>query len=953
MGNFEGVVHRTAVPAAFAAILLLLAGSTQPSRSAAPSPGFVYEAPAGQLQAGPLNPNDPYQQVLPSGRIVRPAGKSVVVGMNALGFAVSPNGRFAIVSNDDQAQSATVSSLDGASTGGFTLAVVDTGTMAVVDRYKDSKHKYFAGVVALKDPAHPSGTLVLASGGGNNVVYAFDLDESGHLTPDERHAIAMPTPSDPKVANNGKAFPSTIVLAPDHAHAYVVNNLGNDVVALDTRTRSTVGAPVDVGFLPFGAALSKYGLLVANEGLTNYSVLASPAPAPPFENVSEDPRRASSLSVVTIDRAGNPSRVSASVELDRRPDGLRNVGGAHPAAIAAMKNKPYAFVAMANVDRVATVALGRATPSVVGGTELRLFDRGPYGTQPVALALAETNTRLYVALAGINAIAVLDVSDPVRPHRLGLIPTGWYPSALTLSPDGKYLYVVNAKGFSHDRNFTGANPIATGKGGHIFVVDADSHAVWATFERIDLGRLNLSQATRQALSYLRSAHVATNDAIVPHSPNAPASPIKHVVLILEENKTFDSMLGDLTDASGNPYGPGDPSLVSYDKTITPNLHALASAFGLAGNIFADAEESNAGHQFVNAGIASDYSERTLAVSYARNPLTDKNEDPEDYPRAGYIFNNLAEHGKTYRDYGDLLRVSGYDEGENKDPKADDPNFAGPQDQFAPTKGLGGLYRYDAPALAALKDHVDLNYPGWNVRIRDTRRAAEFLRDFDPLVKADRMPDFTHIWLPADHGYYWGSDKDVPPIPEEVADGDRALGQIVEYLTHAPQWSSTVIFIMPDDAQATRDHVNEHRTYAIVVSPYAKRHYLGMRHLSTVSVLKTEEEILGLPPLSLGDLLATDMADFFTPTPDPATYTHIDVPVQTASAQGNRIAALLLRTDQSGPDADPRATRIIGLSREADKLTKQRGSMPPGAYARAQRLLYERALAAVSDSFVRR
>ncbi len=937
-------VRRAAAPLLVLAVPALLAGSTLPSQGAA----VVFEAPAGQLQAGPLAANDPYQQVLPSGRILRPAGKSVVVGMNALGFALSPGGRFAIVSNDDQAESRTVSALDGASTGGFSLAVVDTATMTVVDRFKDATHKFFAGVVALKDPANPSGTLVLVSGGGDNAVYAFDLDASGHLRPDAQHAIAIPGPSNPQAANNGKAFPGTIVLAPSHAHAYVVNNLGNSVVAIDTKSRTVSGAPVGVGFLPFGAAFSKFGLIVANEGLASYNVLATPASAPPFATVSEDMQRASSLSLVKIDNLGAVSRVAAAVPLERRPDGLRSVGGAHPAAIAVMKKKAYAFVAMANVDRVATIALGGMLPRVVGGSELRLFDKGPYGTQPVALALAETKHRLYVALAGINAIAVLDVTDPVRPHRLGLIPTGWYPTALALSPDGKRLFVSNAKGMSHDRNFTGANPIATGKGGRALIVDADSHAVWATLERIDLSSLNLGQTTREALSYLRTAHVASADPIVPQSLGAASSPIKHVVLILEENKTFDSMLGDLSDSNGNPYGPSDPALAVYDKTITPNLHALAATFGLAGNIFADAEESNAGHQFVSAGVASAYSERTLAVSYARNPLTDKNEDPEDYPRAGYIFNNLALHGKTYRDYGDLVRVSGYDEGEASDPLADDPNFAGPNDRLAPTKGLGGLYRYDAPALAALGDHIDLNYPGWNVRVRDTRRAAEFLRDFDPLVKADRMPDFTHIWLPADHGYYWGSDKNVPPIPEEVADGDRALGQIVEYLTHAPQWNSTLIFIMPDDAQSTRDHVNEHRTYAIVVSPYARRHYLGMKHLSTVSVLKTEEEILGLPPLSLGDLLATDMADFFTASADPTPYSYIDVPVQTASGEGNRIAALLLQTDQSAADADPRGPKLIGLSREADRLAQRRASLAAGAYERAQRALYERALAVLGS-----
>ncbi|MBC5810924.1 MAG: hypothetical protein GIW95_08775 [Candidatus Eremiobacteraeota bacterium] len=402
------------------------------------------------------------------------------------------------------------------------------------------------------------------------------------------------------------------------------------------------------------------------------------------------------------------------------------------------------------------------------------------------------------------------------------------------------------------------------------------------------------------------------------------------------------MLGDLTDAAGQPYGPGDATLVSFDKTITPNLHALASTFALAGNLYADGDESDAGHQFASAGITSLYSERTLFVKGGRSPLVNKNEDPEDYPRAGYIFNSLAQRNRTFRDYGDYIRVSGYDEGSSADPKTDDPNFVSMADQDAPTAGLGGIFNLNVPALAALGNHVDLNYPGWNLRIRDVRRAKEFIRDFDPLVKADQIPDFTHIWLPGDHG---GAGPNVPPVPEEVADGDRALGTIIEYLTHIPQWSSTAIFIMPDDAQSSRDHVNEHRSYAIVVSPYAKRHYLGMRHLSSASVLKTEEEILGLPALSLGDLLATDMADFFSPTADATPFSRLNVATQTASVEGNRIAALLARTDQAKADADAyRSAALIELSRKADALAKKRGSYPAALYDRAQADLYRRAVA---------
>ena len=929
---------------AIVALMLFIAWPTAASAVTQPAAGVVFSAPAGSAPAGSYA-GEPFAQVLPSGRIARPSGQSVVVGMNALGVALTPDGRFAIVSNDDEREGKEVSALDGVTAGGYSLAVVDTSTMTVVDRYRAPNESFFVGVAALRDPADPAKVLVLASGGPGDSVYAFDLDAYGRLSPDAHHVIPIPGALDPAYANASHAFPSTIVPAADRYHAFIVNNLAGTVAQLDLRTRTIAAAPVPVGFFPLGAALSPEGLLVANEGLLAYRLLPSPVPAPPFGTPPADPLRAQTLSLLGVTANGALEAAPlATVPLDRSPDGLVAVGGAHPAAIAALRRKPYAFIAMSGVDRIAVVAMGAPAPHVVGGTELRLYDRGPYGTQPDALVLSPDERRLYVALAGIDAVAVLDVTDPPHPHRIGLIPTGWYPTALALSQNGRYLFVANAKGLEQDPGFKGDQPSVVDSRGRVLQVAGDSNAVWSTLERIDLLRIDIRESTRLALSYLRVVEPMREDPVVPQRFGLrDASPIKHVVLILEENKTYDSMLGDLTDAFGQPHGPGDPAYVSFDRTVTPNLHALAQTYALAGNFFADSEESDAGHQFVAGGIAGVYTEKTLLVKTGRRPLVNKNEDPEDYPRAGYIFQSLALNHRTFRDYGDYLRLSGYDEGEARDPKSDDPRFVDAADTQAPTQGLGGLYSLDVPAPLALDGHVDLNYPGWNLRIRDERRAHEFIKDFDALEKAGQMPEFTHLWLPADHG---GAGKNIPPLSEEVADGDRALGLIVDYLTHLPEWSSTAIFIMPDDAQSTRDHVNEHRSYALVVSPYAKRGYVGMRHLSTVSVLKTEEEILGLPALSLGDALASDMRDFFAPTPDPAPYEHLAVPVQTASREGRRIAALLERTDQSGPDADERAPALVDLSLQADRLAKRQGTLAPADYERLQRALYERALAVV-------
>ncbi len=910
--------------------------------AAAPLP-TVYTAPAGSRSAGATDPIYPYDVVLPNGRIVAPAGKNVIVGMNPLGVALSPDGRYAIVSNDDERESSARSTFNPAARGGYSLTVIDTRTMAVSDVFKAPDLSLFLGVAVLADAANPGQTLVLASTGGADSVRFFRL-QAGKLY--EESTLAMPVPTDPRYANQHHAFPGSLLVSANRRVVYVVNNLANTVSALDVVRRSVMHS-VPVGFFPYAAAESGNRLYVTDPGLMLYGTLPRPVRYPAFSNVPSAPVQGSALTTVALTASGDVEDAVASTPMDQPPDGLANVGGAHPSAIVLSRDGRYAFVCMTNVDRVAVVDLS-GVPRVVGGLQLRLFDRSPYGTQPDAIAASPDGRRLYVALAGMNAVAVVDARNPRKLHRLGLIPTGWYPTGIAVSPTGRYLYVTNAKGIGQEPRFEGGPPYRTAPNGHIYQVEQDSNVLWGTLQRIDLHKLPLEKTTYSALRYLRIAQRPRADAIVPPLRSLQrSSVVKHVVFILEENKTYDAMLGDLTDAQGRPYGRGDPSLVSFGEAITPNLHALARDFALATNLYADADESDAGHQFAAGGITTAYSEKTLLVKSGRVPLVNKNEDPEDYPRAGYIFNNAARSGLTYRDYGDLVRLSGYDEGKALDPKADDPNFSGMADQDAPTSGLGGLYSLDVPALAALGGHIDTDYPGWNLRIRDVRRAKEFIRDYAQLERQNALPDFTYIWLPDDHG---GFGADIPPLPEEVADGDRALGMIVDFLSHQPSWDSTAIFITPDDAQSSRDHVSEHRTYAVVVSPYARRQYTGQAHLSTVSILKTEEELLGLPPLSLGDLLATDMSGFFTATPQTAPYSALPVPTQTASAPGQRIAALLLRTDQSGPDADvKRSARIVDLSRRADALAAARSTMAPSAYFARQRALYRAALQALQEN----
>lgn len=760
------------IAAALFATVLLGAGSR-------PAPLIVYSAPAGTRPTGP-DKIHPTTAILPNGRIAAPAGANVFVGANPLGFALTPDERYAIVSND-------------AAPPNSSLSVVNVKTMRVAGEYKDPQASFFVGVAAARDPSDSSQTLVLASDAAAGAVRVFDLDASGTLTPAGTPIVLRADP------DNRRPLPAQIAIAPNGRTAYVVDNAGNDLVAIDLTSR-TIANTLPVGDFPLYVAAGSRNVLVAGTGLSNYAPVVPPASAPQFSQPAFDATKSSAL---TVFGSGEGSlNDPAVVPMDPAPDGTQIVGGAAPAATLLTRSGSLAYVALANVDRVAVVSLA-GEPRVVRGLDLRLYPGAPYGAEPSAEALSPNGKRLYVALAGLNSIAVLDAQRSTR-YRYGLIPTAWYPVALTISHDGRYLYVLNSKGVNG----------------------------WGVLQRVDLKRTYLVRATLDALRYNRTPAIARfNPVIPPLRSNKRSESIDHVVYIAVGTQGYDAMFGDLKDGAGNAHGNGDASLSVYPENVTPNLHALAGAYAVADNFYAADPDADVAKAFATEGEATLYQQITTAAKSV-NSANDRGDDPEDYGRAGYLFNALARAGIPFRDYGGLLRLSGYD---------------------------GTAYHLDVPALAALNGNVDLSYAAWNPKITDAARAEEFVRDMGRYVQNDSMPAFTYVSLPAEGGAAGASDV------------DRALGAIVDFISHTPHWSSTAIFIVPHEAPAAGDHVNALRTYALVVSPLARRGYVGETHLSMASVLKTEEEIFNLPPLALSDLLATDLADFFTDAPSPEPY----------------------------------------------------------------------------------
>ncbi len=728
-------------------------------------------------------------------------GTSLFVGTNPLGLALSPDGRYVIVSNDGAGANATTAT-GSALVAGYSLCVVDAKSMRIVSAYRDPAASFFMGIAAARDPSDAAHTIVLASDGTAGVVRAFALGADGQLTPDGR-PIVLPA------AAGRHAFPAEIAIAPDGRTAYVADNLGDSIVAIDLTSR-TVARSLPVGHFPLYVAAGRRDVISAGTGLSAYAPLLPPAAQPQFIAPAFDPTKSSSLTVFAA--LGAPGGDPTTVPMDPAPDGTQIVGGAAPGATVVSRDGGLAYVALANIDRVAVVALA-GEPRVVRGLDLRLYPGAPYGASPSAEALSPDGKRLYVALAGLNAVAVLDAKRPTR-YRYGLIPTAWYPTAIALSSEGRYLYIVGSKGVNG----------------------------WGLLQRVDLKHTSLVKATLATLRYNRTPGVATfNPVIPPLRSNKRSEVIDHVVYISVGAESYDAIFGDLKDESGAPHGNGDASLTLYPESVTPNLHALARSYALADNFYASDQDVDIAKQFATASDATLYQQLVAAAGAARSPMNDRGDDPEDYARAGYLFNAMARAGLTFRDYGALLRVSGYD---------------------------GSQYHLDVPALAALNGNVDLEYgkplasPSPRASAQpdvDGARAAEFKRDMQRYVDADRMPSFTYVRLPGEPGTVG------------AAAADQALGAIVDYVSHTPHWSSTAVFIVPEGAAGSPDHVDAMRSYALVVSPSARRGYVGDAHLSAASVVKTEEEIFGLPPLALNDLLASDLAAFFAESPTPQAY----------------------------------------------------------------------------------
>jgi YVTN family beta-propeller protein len=493
------------------------------------------------------------------------------------------------------------------------------------------------------------------------------------------------------------------------------------------------------------------------------------------------------------------------------------------------------FVSNANSNTVSVIDLERAR--VHETICVALSPNAPPGSTPNAMALSPDGKTLYVANADNNCLAVLNVTESGRTRSLGFIPVGWYPTALEVASNGDIL-VANGKGAGSQANPGGPNPsrpssteeyIGSLFMGNVSIISPPGPEQLASY----------SQAVYRNTRYTdQRKDTPGRDSLnpIPHRFNG-RTPLKYVFYIIKENRTYDQVFGDL------PQGNGDPSLCLFPEEVTPNHHALAREFVLLDNLYHEAEVSADGHNWSMGAYATDYVEKTWPTMYGGRGGEYQYEGgvPIVYPASGYIWDACHRAGVTYRSYGEFAE-----------------NAKSPGDS---ARGL----------TPALEGHVAPFFRGWDLRYSDVNRAKEWQSEFDEYDRTGGLPQFQVIKLPNDHTE--GTRKGSLTPRAFVAQNDLALGMVVDRISHSRYWKECAIFVLEDDAQNGPDHVDAHRTVALVISPYTKRRSVDSEFYSSSSILRTIELILGLAPLSQFDAAATPLYASFTATPDLTPYTH--------------------------------------------------------------------------------
>jgi len=735
--------------------------------------------------------------LLPNGWRIQPAGKHMAIGDLPLNMVLSPNGRSLIVANAGYASP--------------TLRVVDLTRMYVTSTLPLEDHWY--GLAW-----HPNATRLYASGAASNSVVELgwqDTRLAKHATLWLARRAEAPGQGTNRPTPTPQSFVGGVAVSPNGQSIAAVHVLGQVISLVDTST-GLVRATADLPAEP-------YTTLFSRDGSTLFVSLWGGAKV-----LRLDPKTLAIRDAIPV--------------------------GEHPNALVEGPDGRL-YVACANTNAVWVIDQAAGKP--VEQISVALFPDAPPGATPNAVAISPDGTRLAVANADNNTIALVDISAKSRSQVKGFIPTGWYPTGVLFNPNGTALFVLSGKGLSSLPNPRGNQPGATGAPGQytgsmlqgaLSVVPMPDDAMLQRYTRSVYNLTAYSDITRLAPAQ------APAQSPIPARVGA-VSPIKYVFYVIRENRTYDQILGDLG------RGNGDPTLTLFGDDVTPNAHALARAFVTFDNFYVDAEVSYDGHAFSTGAYATDFVEKIWPTNYAsrgavylsegggtnRNPFGNITAPPN-----GYLWDRAAKAGKTFRSYGEFA---------HKDDKT------------------GAI----VASVPGLEGKVHPSYPAWDLKIPDNKRVDIWLEEFRQFEANGQLPALSIIRLGNDHTS--GTSVGFPTPRAMIAENDLALGRLVDAISHSRFWNESAIFVLEDDAQNGPDHVDAHRSVALVASPYTARGTIDNTLYTTSGMLRTMELILGLEPMSQYDAAATPMYKAFTMTRTSTPFSRLEARVSLTEMNG--------------------------------------------------------------------
>ena len=852
---------------------------------------WIATAPAGEQYT---HINRDGATIIPNGRFITPTGRQITVAPHPFGLTLSPDGKTIISANSG--------------VGPFSISIIRNYNLPepVIKQIPEglNPEKGLLEAVFMGMAISPDNVKVYVAGGQQNRIYILDLNSGKKLGEINGNASFDGT-------DYSDGYIGDMVMNRDGSRLYAVDQIGFRMLVIDTKKNKVIHN-VRTGRYPFGIALSpdEKTVYVANVGMFEYSyvktldkkrlketALRFPAFAYGSKEMKEgikndtleinglgDINAPESFSVWSVDVSKEKPQVVAKIKtgvlVGEEVEGIPAVGGSSPNSMVATEN--FVYASNGNNDNISVIDVKKNR--VVSSIELKLDPRlgNLKGVIPFGLAISPDQKRLFVAEAGINAVGVIDVESQ---KVLGHIPVGWFPSKLKVTPDGKQLIVSNAKGYGSGpnggRNFKPPfdHPDASYIGvlmlGTVSIIDLPKDEPLASLtEKVIANNFNFKQTSGQ-----------NRENPIPAFPKAMESPIRHIVFISKENRTYDEIFGQQKNGDGDStlarYGrdvsfANEEGKIKIDRaTVMPNHLALAGQFTISDNFYVDSDVSADGHVWLTNTYPHEWMETHHPASYGgQRSLREDSKAPgkfgmtgaagaifpESYNQAGSMWEHLYRNGKEFYNFGFGVE---FDAG----------NFADSTFKYG-----GVRYLVNYPLPGPLYDRTSRMFPTFNMAIPDQFRADVFIREIKEkyLNQKKELPSMLTLQLLNDHGAGERLHAGFGFHESYMADNDLALGRVVEFLSHTPQWKNMLIVVTEDDAQGGRDHVDAHRSILMVISPYAKKNFNSHRHYSFGSIFKTFWNVLGIPYLNQYDFGVSDLGDCFTARPDLRPYNAVQV-----------------------------------------------------------------------------